>query len=158
MGSMPATGQTNTTAVPRQTARPSSLVSSVSLNGSSGSVSYKQPKFSLKNILVVVAFLVTSQNHIGTFHFLSTHPSSPLTDWSDWTLLGCNFCHRGWGGGRFNRNKAIGIGRIRKLPLLESMTCFQVLNTRNYITGSLSPWKRSNHVLLAGWRGVRDSR
>ena len=41
MGSMPSTGQTSTTAVPRQTARPSCLVSSVSLNGSSGSTSEK---------------------------------------------------------------------------------------------------------------------
>lgn len=41
MGSMPSTGQTSTTAVPRQTAKPSCLVSSVSLNGSSGSTSQK---------------------------------------------------------------------------------------------------------------------
>ena len=42
MGSMPSTGQINTTAVPLQTARPSCRVSSVSLNGSSGSVHIKQ--------------------------------------------------------------------------------------------------------------------
>lgn len=42
MGSMPSTGQTNTTAVPRHTARPICLVSSVSLNGSSGSASYRK--------------------------------------------------------------------------------------------------------------------
>ena len=48
MGSMPSTGQTNTTAVPRHTARPICLVSSVSLNGSSGSVSYRK-KYLLRN-------------------------------------------------------------------------------------------------------------
>lgn len=40
MGSMPSTGQIKTTAVPLHTARPSCLVSSVSLNGSSGSLKH----------------------------------------------------------------------------------------------------------------------
>lgn len=40
MGSMPSTGQIKTTAVPLHTARPNCLVSSVSLNGSSGSLKH----------------------------------------------------------------------------------------------------------------------
>ena len=50
MGSMPSTGQTNTTAVPRHTARPICLVSSVSLNGSSGSARNREhPEMLVRN-------------------------------------------------------------------------------------------------------------
>jgi hypothetical protein len=42
MASMPSDGHINTTDVPRHTTKPNCLVSSVSLNGSSGSVNQKQ--------------------------------------------------------------------------------------------------------------------